>query len=360
MKKLSLLLLGLTLGFLPSLAGAEEISFKSARLKDLSAFTDNVPTEVKLDRLLNLQMRSFNREWSDGDFVTTWIGDVVRVKNSFAVFTTVNDVTVGTLRMGGMGFTILPDGRVIQSEPFTCGTPTPQYQISLDLILDAAQFKAEPSPIAKPAEIKVGMPFSVAAAKAVGGHPAMRALIRNQEAVVNKALELSGLAGEVRVKFVGIKQVPYEETKPSRSLFNQVNEKNFKKYRNQYGADLVLVTVAQLPAGLGGTALQYSGKGEDAYGIVLWSQFANGVVVHEWGHLMNAHHPHGVLRCSTEQSRGFATIMFTGIAPSGCDAVHEIFFSNLGLYNLIPAGDSSHCNACRIKQVITTASKFRN
>jgi len=361
-------LASLILALLASVAWAQEPQFNAAtgRMEGLAVVTQSASTLKLLGLGMTLRNREIHVEWTGQSAKTTWIGEVSEVPGSAAIFTTIDSFTSGTLLLPGMTIGFLPNGRVVLSEGhLRCGTADRPEAYRRDLVSNLKRRRDPPAP--RPAELRLGLPFSSRAAALAGGTDAMQAFLLHQEDVLNEGIRASGAASDWRIKVVGTELQPkYDESNPKRSELKYVNEKTLKgyRYRKDIQAHLILMVVSTLfNPGLGGSATQYTGHKEDGYGLVRFGQIINGALMHELGHEMNMLHETGFYACPSGGTRldmDFATVMWQDPIPVPCSANPLQQYSNPAAtaFGNTPTGDANHCNVCRARVVLDRLYTF--
>jgi hypothetical protein len=348
-------------------AMAQEPRFNAAtgRMEGLAAITESASTVKLLGLGMTLRNREIHVEWTGQSAKTTWIGEVSEFPGSPAIFTTIDSFTSGTLLLPGMTIGFLPNGRVVLGEGhLRCGTPDRPEAYGRDLVSDPKRRRDPPAP--RPAELRLGLPFSSRAAALAGSTDAMRAFLLHEQDVLNEGIRASGASGDWRIKVVGTELQPkYDEANPKKSGFKYLNEKNMKgyRYRKDIQAHLVLLVAESVGLGLGGSAFQYTGHKEDGYGLVRFDQVLNGALMHELGHETNMLHETGFYACPSGGTRldtDFATVMWQDPIPVPCSAGVLQQYSNPAAtaFGNTQTGDANHCNVCRARVALDRLYTF--
>ena len=159
--------------------------------------------------------------------------------------------------------------------------------------------------------------------------------------------------------------MPYDENEPKTSSETYVANA-FRPFMKNNHADLLLLVAAKHPrAGLAGSACQYTGSSSCSTGILDITQFFSGVTLHELGHLLSATHEAGFFACPSHGQllgKDFETVMWQDGIPVECSAERLMQFSNPQVIfpgSGLPTGNTTHCNACRIRTVSQKVSNFR-
>ncbi len=128
-------------------------------------------------------------------------------------------------------------------------------------------------------------------------------------------------------------------------------------WRNDLGADVVVLMTNSLPTGIGGQANAILASTNSAFAVVLWnSATSNYVFAHEVGHLQGARHNPEVDPTTTPFAHGhgtrrplwnFRTIMSYDCGGNGCPRINN--FSNPDVkHNGRKTGDNSDRNNARV------------
>lgn len=373
--KIPALVVSLALLILPCAAGADTllpaVTGAAEKLAAAATSPGNISLPVSATgELFELRYLDVAQRWNDsfGEWETVWQGEVEGVPGSLAVFTTIGGHTAGTVVLPDRILRVLPSGEAsVVPADLSCGTPpAPALHEEGAPSVSDALLKATPAPV----EIVLALPYSPAARDAAGGAAAIRALLANQQNLLNAAFARSGL-GHITVKVVGIQRVEYFESDPRRSGHNYFNNRTryFRNLRNSWKADLVMLTATFVPGGSGdgglaGVAYQFTGDPALAYGMVRLNHLEYALL-HEVGHLLSATHEQGYFGCpSGGQFLGvdFYTVMWvTGLPP--CAPERLIQFSNPAVIHApsgLPTGKArTNDNASRVQAAAPRVAQFR-